>query len=161
MHNCSIIALLKAVGCRLVGFPLPYLLYLALLPPPPLHCIFASECFFGCHQLAPLPPWALISSIVPFLFHILCLAMPVTPPISAPQCCISCHLTTTVAIPALDMLNATSSASNLHFLDFWATLKMEGASCSERLVTNIHQHVSISQKTKRQNVINKKWRTWA
>ena len=102
-----------------------------------------------------LPP------IVPFLFHIHCLAIPMTPPTSAPQCCISYHLTTAVAKPALDMFSATVSPSNLHFLDFWATLKMEGASCSERLVTNNHQHVSISQKTKHQNVINKKWRTWA
>jgi hypothetical protein len=40
----------------------------ALLPPPFVHCIFASECFIGCHQLAPLCSRALISSFLP-LFH--------------------------------------------------------------------------------------------
>ena len=72
IHNSSIIVLLKPVGCRLVDFPPPYLIYVALLPPP-LHCIFASERFIGCHQLAPLPPWALISS---FSHCSICLSHP-------------------------------------------------------------------------------------
>ena len=57
--NCSIIAVLKPVGCK-VSSPIP-----ALCGPPPtsissLHP--TSQCFIGCHQLAPLPPWAVISS---------------------------------------------------------------------------------------------------
>lgn len=161
IHNSSIRALLKPMGCRLTS-PIP-----ALCGPPP--ALFSSLylCLWALCWLpsASSPPsWGsnfFLPPIVPFLFHIHCLAISLTPPTSDPQRYISCHLTTTVAKPALDIFNATSSPSNLHFLDLWATLKMEGASCSERLVTNNHQHVSISQKTKRQNVIHKKWRTWA
>lgn len=68
IQSSSLIALLKPMGYRLVDFPPLYLLYVALLLPPSLHCIFASEHFIGCHQLAPLLPGVLLSSFLP-LFH--------------------------------------------------------------------------------------------
>jgi hypothetical protein len=155
-----IIALLKPVGCRISSVP-------ALCGPPPTSSSSLYLCLRVLYWLpsASSPPslgsYFFLPPIVPFLFHIHCLAIPMTPLTSASQHCISYHLTTSVTKPALDMFDATISPSNLHFLDFWATLKMEGSSCSEWLVAHNHQHVSISQKTKCQNVINKKWRTWA